>query len=119
MTGKLDYVLLGKRIKHYRTKAHLTQEALAEKIDAATSTIAHAERGSSKPSLPLLIKIANALEITLDQLICDSLPAAGSYLEKDIADLLYDCSPEEKRIIRDIIAVTKTTLRKNNLPPRQ
>lgn len=113
MTNDIDYVLIGKRLKRYRQIAHLTQEALADKIDVATSTIAHAESGTSKPSLPLLIKIANVLNITLDQIICDSLPVADIYVDKDIADLLADCSTIEKRIIRDIVAATKETFRNN------
>ena len=88
MTNDIDYNQLGKRIKRYRLKAHFTQEQLAEKTDVATSTIAHAENGTSKPSLPLLLKIANALNVTLDQLVCDSLPVIDTYIEKDIADLI-------------------------------
>ena len=113
MTNDIDYAQIGIRIKKYRQKAHLTQEMLADKIDAATSTIAHAESGTSKPSLPLLMKVANALNVTLDQLVCDNLPIADMYLDKDIADLLNDCSKTEKRIIRDIIVATKETIRQN------
>ena len=112
MTNDINYTQLGRRIKQYRAKAKLTQESLADLIDVATSTIAHAEAGTSKPSLPLLIKIANALNVTLDQLICDSLPVADTYIEKDIADVLSDCNTKEKQIIRDIIIVTKETMRK-------
>ena len=113
MTNDIDYNQLGKRIKRYRQKAHLTQEQLADKIDVATSTIAHGENGTSNPSLPLLLKIANALNVTLDQLVCDSLPVIDNYIEKDIADLIADCTTTEKQIIRDIIAVTKETIRKH------
>lgn len=113
MTNDIDYTKIGIRLKRYRQKAHLTQEMLADKIDVATSTIAHAESGTSKPSLPLLLKVANVLNITLDQLVCDNLPVAEIYLDKDIADLLNDCTITEKQIIRDIITVTKDTLRKN------
>ena len=113
MTNDVNYEQIGKRIKQYRQKAGLTQEQLAEKIDAATSTIAHAESGTSKPSLPLLLKAANALNITLDQLVCDNLPVASSYLERDIAEMLADCSVTEKQIIRDIIMATKDTFRRH------
>ena len=113
MTNDIDYSQLGKRIKRYRQKAHLTQEQLAERIDVATSTIAHAENGTSKPSLPLLLKVANALNVTLDQLVCDSLPVINTYIEKDIADLLSDCTTTEKQILRDIISLTKETMRKH------
>ena len=113
MTNDIDYGRLGERIRRFRHKAHWTQEQLAGRIDAATSTIAHAESGTSKPSLPLLIKIANELNVSLDQLISDSLPIADVYIQKDISDILSDCTVTEKQIIRDILLTTKETLRKH------
>ncbi len=113
MTNDVNYKQLGQRIKQRRQKLHLTQEQLAGMLDVATSTIAHAESGTSKPSLPLLIKLANALNVSIDQLLCDSLPTVSAYMDKDISELLADCSVNEKRIIRDIISVTKETLRKH------
>ena len=113
MTNDIDYEQIGQRIKQYRKKAHITQEQLADKIDVATSTIAHAENGTSKPSLPLLVKTANALNVTLDQLVCDSLHVIDTYIEKDICDLLGDCNTREKQIFRDIIAATKESIRKH------
>lgn len=86
---------------------------ISSTVTNPTSTIAHAENGTNKPSLPLLIKIAREVGVSLDQLVCDSLPIADTYLEKDIADLLADCSVDEKRMIRDIIAATKETLRRH------
>lgn len=113
MINDIDYSQLGVRIKHYRKKAHLSQEELADRVGAATSTIAHAESGTSKPSLPLLIKIAREVGVSIDQLLCDSLPIVDAYLDKDIADLLADCTVSEKKMIKDIIAVTKDTLRRH------
>lgn len=113
MVNDLNYSELGKRIKHYRLKNHLTQESLAAGIDVSTSTIAHAESGTSKPSLPLLMKVCRALGITLDQLVCDSLPVVDTYISKDFSDLLADCSTQEKQILLDVLSATKSTLRKN------
>lgn len=113
MENDINYYQLGLRVKSYRKKAGFSQEELADRVGSATSTIAHAESGTSKPSLPLLVKIARELGVSIDQLLCDSLPIAQTYLEKDIADLLADCSAEEKRMIRDIIAATKETLRRH------
>lgn len=113
MENDINYYQLGLRVKSYRKKAGFSQEELADRVGSATSTIAHAESGTSKPSLPLLVKIARELGVSIDQLLCDSLPIAQTYLERDIADLLADCSAEEKRMIRDIIAATKETLRRH------
>ena len=114
MRNTIDYEALGMQIKKFRQKKHLTQEQLADLIDAATSTIAHAESGSSKPSLPLLISIASTLDVTIDQLLCNDLPVVEAYLDKDIAELFSDCTLREKQILKDIIILSKQTIRKHS-----
>lgn len=113
MSIELDYKLLGHRIKNNRTAAELTQEQLAGIVDVATSNISHIERATTKVSLPTLVKIANALNVSLDQLVCDSLPVSESYLEKDFAALLADCNLEEMRMLKDIIVASKRTIREH------
>ncbi len=103
MAIELNYAELGQRIRRYRLKAGLTQEQLGERIDMATSNISHIERATTQVSLPSLVKIANVLGVSLDQLVCDSLPVASRYLEQDIAGLLASCSPGEKRFVRELI----------------
>ena len=111
MELELNYAELGQRIRKYRQAAHMTQEQLGEKIDMATSNISHIERATTQVSLPSLVKIANALGVSLDQLVCDSLSVMSSAcLDKDIAELLGSCTPKEKKIIRNIIEVTIKTL---------
>ena len=111
---ELDYSKLGKRIKEYRLKKHLTQEKLGEIVNVATSNISHIERATTQVSLPSLVKIANALDVTLDQLICDSsIPVAEFYIEQDISNLLHGCSLKEKEIIKDIIAAARKSLKEH------
>ncbi len=114
MNIELDYHELGKRIKEQRLKKHLTQDKLGEIINVTTSNISHIERATTQVSLPSLIKIANALDVTLDQLVCDSsIPIAEIYVEQDIARLVAGCSLSEKQIIKDIIIATKKSLQKH------
>ncbi len=111
---ELDYSKLGKRIKEYRLKKHLTQEKLGEIIDVNTSNISHIERATTQVSLSSLVKLANALDTTLDQLVCDSsLPVAGFYIEQDISRLLQGCTLSEKQILKDIIIAAKKTLKEH------
>lgn len=44
---------------------------------------------------------------------CDSLPIASSALEGDIVVLLRDCTPQELKIMGDILSVTRKTLKEN------
>lgn len=101
----------GERLRQFRLRNRLTQEALAEKIDTATSSISHLENGTHTPSLKTLIKLCNALDIGVDDLLADSLPVKSTHLDHDIAELLSDCTPSEKQMLKDIIITTKKTLR--------
>jgi transcriptional regulator with XRE-family HTH domain len=67
---KIDYVEIGKRVKVARKRAKLTQEKLSEKVEVAPSYISEIERGTSICSLAVIVKIADVLELNLDNLIC-------------------------------------------------
>jgi transcriptional regulator with XRE-family HTH domain len=111
---ELNYNKLGQRIKEQRLKNHLTQEKLGEIVNVATSNISHIERATTQVSLSSLVKIANALGTTLDQLVSDSLNSTAEiYIEQDISNLLQGCSLSEKQIIKDIIIATKKTLKEH------
>ncbi|MDL2323958.1 helix-turn-helix transcriptional regulator [Ruminococcaceae bacterium OttesenSCG-928-A16] len=110
---ELDYVALGNRIRMYRKQKEMTQQLLAEKTFLVPSNISHIERAKTKVSLPTLVRIANVLGVSVDQLLGDSLHQTVDIAEEDIAILLKDCTPREKGIIRDIIAATKETLRRD------
>jgi len=62
--------MLARNIKKIREKAGLTQEALARKADISYNTIIKLETSGIKdPRISTLIKVANALEISLDKLV--------------------------------------------------
>ena len=63
----IDYIDLGKRIQFYRKQKRITQQELSEIIDVVPSNISHIERGTNHVSLPTLVKIAEALNVTVDQ----------------------------------------------------
>ena len=54
----MDYIALGQRIRDLRRKRGLTQEKLAELVDLSVPYISHLERGTKKPSLAVLIRLA-------------------------------------------------------------
>ncbi len=61
---------IGKKIKTLRNERGLTAEALARKADIPYTTLSKIESDVIKsPTLPTVIKIAEGLEITLDELI--------------------------------------------------
>ena len=73
---ELDYKAIGKRIKIARIKADLTQERLAERINISPTHLSNIETGTTRVSLSTMISIANALSVTSDDLLCDSIVMA-------------------------------------------
>ena len=63
------YTKLGKRIKFLREKAHLTQEKLAEKSGISLDYLGKIEVNINKPGLKTLLKLANALSVSIKVLV--------------------------------------------------
>lgn len=110
---ELDYKAIGKRIKIARIKADLTQEKLSEMVGVSPTHMSNVETGTTRVNLTTIVGIANALGITSDDLLCDSVIKAKVQFEKDIALVLEDCDEYEIRVIRDLAAATKETLRRD------
>lgn len=58
-------VLLGQNIKKIREKKSWTQDKLSERADIHISYVGQIERGLRYPSLKILFKIADALEVKI------------------------------------------------------
>ena len=108
----IDYISLGARIKYYQTQKHLTQDELAELAVLSKSLISYVESGEKSPSLEAFINIANALEISADELLVDNLIHSNSKRGGDDYYVLLDCSPEEATILVKNMRGLKDILRK-------
>lgn len=71
----LDTISMGKRIRENRLKKKLTIEQLAEQLEISTVFMNDIERGVKCPRLENFVKILNALEITADEVLFDSVKA--------------------------------------------
>lgn len=61
----------GLRIREYRTRAHLTQEALAEQLGVSRQAVAKWEGGQSVPSMENLLRLCELLGVSLEALAGD------------------------------------------------
>ena len=99
----MNYVALGKNIQKYRKFAGLRQADLAEKVGYSDSYIGQIENNRSTPSLEAVVLIANALNVSVEQLlIADSSFPEKVYL-KDISDRIEKYTLEEKLIVCDMM----------------
>ena len=97
-----------------RKEKRLTQQKLAELSDQEPSNLSHIERGATKLSLPTIVNIANALGVTVDDLLCDNLTESRPSFERLANYILADCSHRELRIITETMLALKENLRKAN-----
>lgn len=95
----IDYVSIGLRIRKLRRQKFWTQEKLAEKAEIAPDYLCRIELGRKHPSLKTILLIANAMDITADDLLIDvqkrNIPAA----ETDEKSLFAGCTEKQKRPI--------------------
>ena len=108
----IDYISIGARIRFYRTQKDMTQDELAEKSNVTKQHISRIELGEKYPNLELFINIANALEISADELLVDNLMNSTSKRDGDDFYVLLDCSPEEATILVKNMRGLKDILRK-------
>lgn len=109
---ELDYKAIGIRIRRFRKERGLTQQTLAELSNQEPSNISHIERGATKLSLPTIVHISNALGVTVDDLLCDSLLQSKATFEREAAAILADCTHQELKIITGTMRSLKENLRK-------
>ncbi len=69
---------IGEKVKFYREQQNITQAQLAEEVDVDRSNISKIETGESSGSLPLLFRIADALGVTVAELLGDEQAATRS-----------------------------------------
>ena len=84
---------LGERIKQTRNKKGLTQEELSQKANISRVSIGNYERGDRTPPSNILIKIANALEISITELLDnneDELIKVGKGSTGETRDILLN-----------------------------
>ena len=95
----INYELLGKRIAALRIRCHLSQEALGEILHIGHTHIAFIETNRRRPSIDLIVDIANALHVSTDDLLLDSLEYSSSTANTQLHRLLLECNDAETDII--------------------
>ncbi len=109
----MNYYEIGQRIRKYRKSNHISQEELAEKVGISTTHMSHIETGNTKLSLPVLVEIAQALNVNTDDLIFSETNNNKSKKINDIASSLEQCSSQQLSIVYDIVKSTVTALNKH------
>lgn len=100
---QIDYVAIGKRIRAERKKQDLTQEQLAELADISESFMGHIERGGRTPSVETLMNISNALNLSIEYIVCGEYSYQPSVLPSEICDFLSRMSDYQREVFLSIM----------------
>ena len=112
---KVNYALIGERIRYYREKKELSQQELADKVYVNNQHISRIEAGKVKLSLELLILIANELEVSANDLLVGNLTHLNSEADKDLDGIFSDCSNTERSILIKTVQFLKKLLSENRI----
>ena len=108
---EVNFTLIGSRIAEIRKAQNCSQMRLAEITDLSISYISHIETAKKKPSLESIVKIVNALNITVDELLCGNQLYDPCVYQTDIDLLLSDCSFSEKQVLYRMLKASKDIIR--------
>lgn len=113
MEKKLDISALGKKIKQYRAEKGYSAEKLGEIAGVSKSHINNIESANARASAEVLVRIANALEVSVDILLCDSLngKASRDAMANEFSGLLEECSEQQTKIIVNTVKTLRENLR--------
>lgn len=101
----LDRKRLGQRVKKAREARHLTQTKLAAILRVTHNYICSIERSHSVPSLEIFVKLCNALNVTPDYLLMDSVNQSHEYIKDELAVKIRKCTPSDMRLLSRFIDI--------------
>ena len=101
----MDYKVLGAKLRQERLKQDWTQEMLAEKVDVSRAYIGQIERGERSLTLDTLIRLANQLGVTADDLLYDHLERSNEYYINKIRKVVLNRSEEEQQMALDMLTL--------------
>lgn len=99
----MDLTSIGRNLRRFRTDKKMMQETLAEKAGLSSNYIGMLERGEKIPSLTSLIRLANALGVTADMLLCDVLTETYEIKPSLRMERISALPPEEQERIFAVI----------------
>lgn len=90
--------LIGYRIKELRKSKGLSQEELAERAETSPNYLSRMERGTENPTMDMLIKLANALEVEMWEMFDFGHEVGQKELKETMNRFLKELDEDKLRI---------------------
>ena len=111
--ASVNHKQIGYRIKEVREQNNFSQAQLAEETELSISYISHIENAKRKASLESIIRIVNALGITVDELLAGVQLHNPTAYQTDLDLLMAECTENEKRFIYEMVKASIDSMHKN------
>lgn len=104
----MDYSEIGRRIREKRQFLGYTQEQLAELSSIETSYVSNLENGHKKMSIEVLVRIAKALESSIDYLLFGEHKTEKIKREAQFLEIKSIIENIDSKFLEEYIAYIKT-----------
>ena len=102
----MDLKAVGQRIKDAREAKNLTQEELAALVNLSSTHVSMIERGLKVTKLDTFVAIANALDVSADELLVDVVAQSVTGVSNRLSDKISSLPmKKQKKIIKVIQAL--------------
>ena len=102
----MDLKAVGQRIKDAREEKNLTQEELAALVNLSSTHVSVIERGLKATKLDTFVAIANALDVSADELLVDVVAHSVTGVSNRLSDKISSLPmKEQKKIIKVVQAL--------------
>ena len=106
----IDSEEIGKKITRFRKEKGMKQSELAEKVFISNTYMSYIEKGRKNPTTAVLSDIADALGITLDQLVKGD--GDNKAEPETLSEITKDCDSFEAMVITETAEELKKILRR-------
>lgn len=81
----MDYQLMGRQIRELRRQRGWTLQDLASQVGLSLSFMGHIERGTRKPSLETIVRLAQLFDVSIDSLLMpERNPASATHAAQEL-----------------------------------
>ena len=101
--NEMEKLTMGDRIKEARRNKKLTQEQLAELLDISVEFVGQIERGIKMPSMQVFIKLIEALNVSADYLLRDSVSTGQFFGDNEIGRKIEKLNPKQKIALEALV----------------
>jgi transcriptional regulator with XRE-family HTH domain len=95
--------LLGRNVRQLREARALTQAQVAKMADIPRATWANLETGAANPTLGVLHRVANALQVSIEELITTPRAACQFYPKGSLPSKVRNGNVTVRRLLPDVI----------------